>query len=163
MKNTLTTFVAVLGIFGASFAGAQDKMQGHMQGHDMMSGHKMQGHMMGHMMGGMPMSTMMMGLSADEKKVAQHMMSKMSSQEKAAMAKRCQMCMVDKHAGMMEKMGKMDKMAMHKAAMDHMMSGMSKGDQMTMKKMMGRMSKKEMEVSMKMMENCCMYGMKHGK
>ena len=46
---------------------------------------------------------------------------------------------------------------------EHMMSGMSKSEQMTMDGMMKKMSAKDKAICMKMVENCCMYGMKHAK
>jgi len=155
MRNTLTVLVATFGVLGASMGMAQDKMSGgKMQGH-MMSGGKMQSHM-----ATMPTSTMMMGLSADEKKTAMAMMGKMTPAEKAVMAKKCSMCMMDKHTGMVEKMSKMDKMGQQKMEMDHMMSGLSKMEQGTMMKMDAKMSAKEKAVALKMMQNCCMHGMK---
>jgi len=149
MKNTLIAIVVTLGIVGASTSMAQDKMSGGKMGS------KMQSPMMT-----MPTSTMTMGLSADEKKTAMSLVSKMSRAEKAVVAKRCSMCMTDKHPGMMDKMSKMSKMDQEKAGMAHMMSGLTKTEQATMTKMMGKMTAKEKAVSMKMMENCCMHGMK---
>ena len=103
------------------------------------------------------MKCMMMGLSPEEMKIAHNHMSHMTAAEKAVMMKRCSMCMKDKHDGM--DMSKMDE----KMEMDHMMSGLSMSEQKTMKNMWSKMSKSQMAVAKKMMMNCCMYGMKHGK
>jgi len=108
--------------------------------------------MMDHMM-----KVCMTGLTAAEKKVAKDHMKKMSKAEHEVMMKRCMMCMGDKHKGMM------DKKVTDKMAMDHMMSGMSKKEQATMKAMMDKCTPEEAKVGKKMSMNCCMYGMKHGK
>ncbi|MBC8063449.1 MAG: hypothetical protein H7Y17_01350 [Chlorobia bacterium] len=100
--------------------------------------------------------TMMMGLTSGEKKIAMSHMAHMTPAEKSVMMKQCQMCMKDKHAGMMDK--KMTK----QMEMDHMMSGLSMAEQKTMNGMWAKMSAQEKMVGKKMMMNCCKYGMKHG-
>ena len=95
---------------------------------------------------------MMMGLSASEKKIAKAHMKHMTMAERAVMMKKCGMCMIDKHEGMVGM--KMDK----KMQMDHMMSGLSRSEQTTMKKMWSKMTPKQMAVAKKMMMSCCKHG-----
>ena len=104
-----------------------------------------------------PMGTMMMGLSSSERAIAMAHYKKMTAAERAVMMKRCKICMADKHAGM-------DKMKPTQAMFEqHLMSGLTPAEQKTMNNMWSKMSPKEKAVATKMVKNCCMYGMKHGK
>jgi len=103
------------------------------------------------------MKVCMAGLSDSEMKTAEGMMMHATKAEHMVMHKRMAMCMADKHKGM--DMSKMD----DKKGMAHMMSGLKKSEQGTLKGMMGKMTPDQMGVMKKMMMNCCMYGMKHGK
>jgi len=128
------------------------------QGHP---GHAMPQHHM-HGMHGMEKNDAMMkicmaGLSDSEKKTAMDMAHRMTPAQLAVMHKRMKMCMADKHRGM--DMSKMD----DKKGMAHVMSGLSAAEQKTLKGVFMSESPAEMAVTKKMMENCCMYGMKHGK
>lgn len=153
MKKLTCAILVACGLLAASMAGAQ--------GGDKMMGHKMQKmQKMSAKMGAKDdqMSVMMMGLSKDEKKIAMDHMKHMTKAEKAVMTKRCSLCMKDKHAGM-----SMDMKPTPEQKMAHMMSGLTAGEQKTMKHMWSKMTDKQKAVGEKMVINCCMYGMKHGK
>ncbi|MFI5385822.1 MAG: hypothetical protein ACHQ50_06845 [Fimbriimonadales bacterium] len=105
-----------------------------------------------------PHACCMQGLSSSESKNATVMMSKWSADEKAAWDKRCTLCMADPHTALM-KMEKSGHKPTDAMVHQHMMSGLSKGEQSAMGKILG--DKGHGALVMKMAENCCMYGAKH--
>jgi len=159
MKNLKIAMVMMASVAVAGSALAQSKMDSM---HKMSGMHKgsMQGHMKMKSMSAhdkMVVDCMMTGLSKDEKMTAHEHMMKMSKSEMAVMMKRGSLCMKDNHKYLVGKEPS-DKL-MH----EHMMSGLSKSEKMTMMGMMKKMSPKEMAVGKKMVTNCCNYGMKHAK
>jgi hypothetical protein len=158
MKLTIAA-IAALSIF--AFAPAQ--------GGTMMAKGKMQGkahQQHGNMMHGMKKGQMstheccMQGLSGAEKKGAMMMMMGWGKTEQAAWDARCNLCMKDPHTGLMamQKSGKKPTDAM---IHEHMMAGLSKGQQASMGKIMR--DKMHKPILMKMITNCCMYGVAHAK
>ncbi len=142
MKNLKIAALALLALATTLPAFAQDTMsKGGMMGKKPMM--QTRGTMMkGKMSPAMMMKSMMMGLTASEKKTAMAHMKKMSAAEKAVHMKAYRIAMMNGGMDMSNKM-----MA------DKMMMGMTKSEQATMKKMMSKMTPAEKAVGMKMMKN----------
>ena len=156
MRNLTIGLVIVASMALAGPALAQNKMD------DMhkMGDHKMQGHKM-KMSAAYEkvMKCMMTGISKDEMNTLHKDMGNMSKAEHAVMMKRGRLCMADPHTALKNMKGQPTDAQVH----EHMMSGLTKSEQMTMNGMMKKMSPKDMAICKKMVENCCMYGMKHAK
>jgi hypothetical protein len=81
----------------------------------------------------------------------------MTGAERAVVMKRCNLCMADAHTGMMTMKPTM------KNIEDHLMSGLTAGEQATFRRLIMSCNAAEAAVGMKILENCCMYGMAHSK
>jgi len=103
---------------------------------------------------------MMQGFSPDEKRDAMSFLRKQTPGEHAAITYRCSKCMRDPHTAM--KGMDMSKVT-EKMKLEHMLSGMNKGDQKILTDMMAKATPTQKSYLERMMMNCCMYGMKHAK
>lgn len=100
------------------------------------------------------------GMSSDEKAQVDKMEKSWTKAERAAWNRRCTLCMADPHTALAE-MQKQGKQPTDEQVQQHMVSGLTPNQAKAMKEILA--DKSHQDLVMKMIKNCCAYGMEHAK